>query len=64
MPAARYRPRQPRASPIWQILDGHWADFRRNEAVHDDHLNQTVQAFLRYGDFRSGFTRWRCPDCA
>ena len=64
MPAARYRPRQPRASPIWQILDGHWADFRRNEAVHDDHLNQTVQAFLRCGDFRSGFTRWRCPDCA
>ncbi len=64
MPAARYRPRQPRASPIWQILDGRWADFRRNEAVHDDHLNQTVQAFLRCGDFRSGFTRWRCPDCA
>lgn len=64
MPAAvRYRPRQPRASPVWQILHDHWTAFRRARAIHDDHLDQTVQAFLRCGDFRSGFTRWRCPDC-
>lgn len=45
MPAAsRYRPRHPRASPVWQVLHDHWDDFRRAQAIHDDHLDQTVQA--------------------
>ena len=61
--AARYRPRHPHASPVWKVLHDHGGDFRRTQTVHDDHLDQTVQAFLRCGDFRSGFTRWRCPDC-
>lgn len=61
--AHRYRPRHPSASPIWQVLHYHWDRFRRTQSVHDDHLDQTVRAFLRCGDFRSGFTRWRCPGC-
>lgn len=49
--ARRYRPRHPRASPIWQALHNHWDSFVRTQSVHDEHLDQTVRTFLHCGDF-------------
>ncbi|MCF7688517.1 MAG: transposase [Cephaloticoccus sp.] len=64
MVCRRYRPRHPRASPVWQVFADHWPTYQRTLASHHPHLDHTVSAFLRCGDFRAGFTRWRCPDCA
>ncbi|MHC5009265.1 MAG: transposase zinc-binding domain-containing protein, partial [Planctomycetota bacterium] len=74
-PAARlapvYRPRQPRASPLWQLLDRHFDEFER---VYDDRyqkrygfwrpvIARTVDKFLACGDLHEGFARIRCPRC-
>lgn len=65
-----YRPRQPRASPVWQALKEHWSAYQtRQEAgiarKHPlpAHAPAAVKAFLRCGDLHAGFTRLRCPDC-
>lgn len=66
-----YRPRRPRASPLWQIVHHGWDDFlARYEKHHRKSLGPlrpatvaTVQSFLRCGDLASGFTRLQCPDC-
>ena len=68
MVCIRYRPRQPRASPVWQ------ACLRRpGRQVLHDHANKlpalhpeaaaAIEAFLEGGDLRAGFTRLHCPDC-
>lgn len=71
MVCRRYRPRQPRASPVWQVLKQHWPAYLvRQEggtsAKHGTlapHLPSAVTAFLRCGDLHAGFTRLQCPDC-
>ncbi len=71
MVCRRYRPRQPRASPVWQVFKEHWlAYMMRQEAgtsvKHGPlaaHIPSAVTAFLRCGDLHAGFTRLRCPDC-
>jgi hypothetical protein len=66
-----YRPRQPRASPLWQLLDRHFDQFHR---VYDDRyqkrfgfwrpvIARTVEKFLACGDLHEGFARVRCPRC-
>jgi hypothetical protein len=59
MVCVRYRPRQPRASPVWQVLHDH-ADTLAS--LHPE-AAAAVTAFLRCGDLHAGFTRLHCPDC-
>jgi hypothetical protein len=70
-PLPLYRPRDPRASDLWQVIDGHFASFRQ---VYDGRfaakygfwrpiVERSVTAFLKCGDLHEGFARVRCPDC-
>jgi hypothetical protein len=69
--AATWRPRRPRASPLWQLLDRYFDEFQR---VYDERyqkrygfwrpvIARTVEKFLACGDLRDGFSRVRCPRC-
>ena len=68
---AIYRPRRPRASPLWQLLDRYFDEFQR---VYDERyqkrygfwrpvIARTVEKFLVCGDLHEGFARVRCPKC-
>jgi hypothetical protein len=70
-PLALYRPRDPRASDLWQLMDRHFETFQQ---VYDERfaakygfwrpvVARSVTAFLRCGDLHEGFARVRCPDC-
>ena len=59
MVCVRYRPRQPRASPVWQILHDHAAKLPGLSAD----AAAALDAFLECGDLHAGFTRFHCPDC-
>jgi len=66
-----YRPRRPRASPLWQVVHHGWKDFVANyEITHrktHGPLRQdavdVVDQFYRCGDLAAGFSRLQCPDC-
>ncbi len=67
-----YRPRRPRASPLWQIVHHAWDDFlagyeTRHRRIHGplspDSID-VVDQFYRCGDLAAGFTRLQCPDCS
>ena len=70
-PLSLYRPRDPRASGLWQVIDRHFPSFQQ---LYDERfaakygfwrpvIEQSVAAFLRCGDLHEGFARVRCPDC-
>ena len=70
-PRPLYRPRDPRASDLWQVMDRHFESFRQ---VYDERfqakygfwrpvVDRSVTAFLHCGDLNEGFARVRCPDC-
>jgi len=70
-PRPRYRPRDPRASDLWRLLDEQFDSFQQ---VYDERyqekygywrpiVEQSVAAFLKCGDLQEGFARVRCPDC-
>ena len=70
-PRPLYRPRDPRASNLWRLLDEHFDSFQQ---VYDERyqakygywrpiVEQSVAAFLKCGDLQEGFARVRCPDC-
>ena len=70
-PSPLYRPRDPRASQLWRLLDRHFTAFAQ---VYDDRyqakygfwrpvVERSVTAFLKCGDLHEGFARLRCPDC-
>ncbi len=70
-PLPLYRPRNPRASGLWQLFDRHFDAFRR---VYDERfaekygfwrpiVERSVTAFLGCGDLHEGFARVRCPNC-
>ena len=70
MLCVRYRPRQPRASPVWQILHAHAAKLPGLSAdaaapvCRAEHgTGRAIDAFLECGDLHAGFTRFHCPDC-
>lgn len=66
-----YHPRQSQQSPLWKLLEKHYATFEQGfeqkyqktygyrRAVVDD----VVRGYLKCGDLREGFARVRCPDC-
>jgi hypothetical protein len=66
-----YRPRRPRASPLWQIVHHGWASFLAEyEAVHRKTHGPlrpdavaVVEQFYRCGDLAAGFTRLLSPGC-
>jgi hypothetical protein len=66
-----YRPRRPRASPLWQIIHHGWNDFQsdyeqRYRKAHGplrSDAMEVVEKFYRCGDLAQGFTRLQCKDC-
>ena len=66
-----YKPRHPRASPLWQIVTAAWDAFlvgyekchRATMGPLRPNVFTTVRNFLRCGDLASGFLRFHCPDC-
>ena len=66
-----YRPRRPRASPLWQIIHHGWDEFQsqyesKYRKVHGPlrkDVVAVVEKFYRCGDLAQGFTRLHCPDC-
>lgn len=71
-PSSVYRPRRPRASPLWQIVHHSWRDFlanyeSRHRTTHGPLRPTTVavvEHFYQCGDLTAGFTRLVCPDPA
>ena len=70
-PLSLYRPRDPRASDLWRLLDERFESFRQ---IYDEQFQakygfwrpvvaRSVTAFLKCGDLQEGFARVRCPDC-
>jgi len=70
-PLSLYRPRDPRASDLWRLLDERFESFRQ---IYDEQfqakygfwrpvVERSVTAFLKCGDLQEGFARVRCPDC-
>ncbi len=66
-----YKPRNPRKTPLWQILDSHFDTFL---SVYEDRFEErygylrpvvakTVSRYLRCGILDYGFARVRCPAC-
>jgi hypothetical protein len=70
-PSPLSRPRDPRASGLWRVMERHIEAFRRvyDERFADRYgfwrpiVKRSVTAFLRCGDLHEGFARMRCPDC-
>jgi hypothetical protein len=69
--AAVYRPRQPRQSPLYQVIERYYPEFER---AYDERyaklygpwrpiIGEVARKFLRCGDLHFGFARVRCPDC-
>jgi hypothetical protein len=66
-----YRPRRPRSSPLYRLLEDHYDQLAR---VHDETFRRThgrlhagvekvVQRFLDCGLLENGFVRVHCPKC-
>lgn len=66
-----YRPRNPRASSLYQLFDSHyetvkavWEDrFERQYGFWRGHWDSAVATYQDCGLFESGFARVRCPSC-
>jgi len=70
-PAPFYRSRRPRDTPLFQLLERHFAEFERvypeRFAASYGHWRPivagTVAKFLRCGDLHEGFARVKCRAC-
>ena len=67
---ACYRPRDPRGSPFYRLVQDHLEDFaltlRQHETrkpLPDPGIVDTFRDFLECGILRFGAVRYRCPDC-
>ena len=67
----RYRPRNPKASPLWQCLKAHFDAFVHNyQDLYEKEfgffrvvIEKVVDKFLDCGDLAKGFARAKCEDC-
>jgi hypothetical protein len=70
--AGFYRPRQPKDSPFYQLIEKYFPTIR---SVYEERyqerygywrpvIDKVVAEFLRCGDLQEGFARVRCVDCA
>ena len=70
--ATVYRPRQPRASPLYRTIERYLPEFERSYDQRYANrygpwrsiISDAARRFLRCGDLHFGFARVRCPDCA
>ncbi|MDH4172615.1 MAG: transposase zinc-binding domain-containing protein [Betaproteobacteria bacterium] len=60
---AIYRPRRPRASPLWQCVRRHLPELRASGRVRRAVENNVLERFLDCGDPHRGFARIRCGGC-
>jgi hypothetical protein len=66
-----YHPRDPKASPLWQILDRYYDDFEKSypEKFEKKYgffrpvVGEVVRSYLKCGDLKQGFARVRCNNC-
>ena len=66
-----YHPREPKKSPLWQILNRHYEDFEKSydERFEKKYgffrpvIGEVVRSYLKCGDLKEGFARVRCNDC-
>jgi hypothetical protein len=70
-PAACYRRRRAKSTPLWRLVHRHWPEY---EAAYEERfeprrgrlrgeVRRTVQGYLRCGVLDHGFARVRCGDC-
>jgi Putative transposase/Transposase zinc-binding domain len=60
---AIYRPRTPRASPLWQCVNRHLPELRASGRVRRAVEDSVLERFLECGDLHCGFARIRCGGC-
>lgn len=60
---AIYRPRRPRASPLWQCVRRHLPELRASGRVRRAVEKNVLERFLDCGDPHQGFARIRCGGC-
>lgn len=58
-----YRPRRPRASPLYQCADRHLAELRSEGRLQRLLEERVIERFLKCGDPHHGFARVYCPEC-
>lgn len=67
----KYRPKQPKSTPLYRLLDTHYEEFRN---VYDERfskrygfwrpiIDEVVGKYLQCGDPHYGFARIRCKEC-
>ena len=69
--AARYRARNPRATPLYRLFEAHYDEvrgqweerFERRCGFWRGFVDKQVRRYLDCGLFENGFARVRCPDC-
>ena len=60
---AIYRPRKPRASPLWQCVSRHLPELRAAGRLRRAIEQNVLERFLECGDLHCGFARIRCGGC-
>ena len=58
-----YRPRNPRASPLYRCADRHLAKLRSEGRLQRLLEERVIERFLKCGDPHHGFARIYCPEC-
>jgi len=58
-----YRPRNPRASPLYPCADRHLAELRSEGRLQRLLEERVIERFLKCGDPHHGFARIYCPEC-
>ena len=71
-PAGVYRPRNPRATPLYRLVEAHYDEvkgqweerFEGRYGFWRGFVDAVVDRYLDCGRFEAGFARVRCPECA
>src|SRR5712691_3157021 len=58
-----YRPRNPRASPLWQCASRHARELREAGRIRRAIERRVIERFLKCGDPHHGFARISCDAC-